>query len=248
MPVVSPISSAPCIILVQPQLAENIGSVARAMLNFGITELRLVDPFQSPVSPEARRTAAGAHCVLENAHLYKTLEDALKDLQTVYATTARPRDMTKIVLSPGEACEDLVNLENQGIKTGILFGREKSGLTNDHLSYVGKVIEIPVNPQFGSLNLAQAVVVLAYEWRKTRENHPSSTLRISQDVAPARQEDLLHFFTRLESALDHTGFLSVPGKRPIMVRNIRNIFNRCHLTDQEVRTLQGILSSLLAYP
>lgn len=239
-------SFSPSIILAQTQLAANIGSTARAMLNFGLTDLRLVAPLEDPLSQPARSMAAGADALLETAKIYPSLKEAIEDLRIVYATTARPRDITKFVTTPEAGCKELVEYARNNIRTGILFGREKSGLTNEDLSWVEKIIEIPVNPEFSSLNLSQAVIVIAYELYQAFHAAPMPVLR-HNDSYPAKRADLINFFERLEKELDDNGFLSVPGKRDIMVRNIRNIFNRTELTDQELRTLHGIVSSLISY-
>lgn len=237
----------PTIILVQTQLAENIGATARAMMNFGLRDLRLVNPLQDWKSKPARSMAAGADALLESATIYTSTEEAIHDIQVVYATTARPRDMTKIVTTPAEACQDLVNYTRNSVKTGLLFGREKCGLTNDDIALVDKVVEIPVNPEFSSLNLSQAVVVMAYQWFQASQAIPETSLRHNPETCPANREELVNFFNRLEAQLDVNGFLAIPGKRDIMVRNIRNMFNRTQLTEQEIRTLHGIVSSLVLY-
>ena len=236
----------PAIILVKTQLAGNIGSAARAMLNFSLTDLRLVEPQQDWKSQPARSMAAGADVLLENARIYPSLEAATADLQVVYATTVRPRDMTKYVTTPKQATEEVHNYSTQNIHTGVVFGPEKSGLCNDDVALADKVIEIPVNTDFSSLNLSQAVLVMAYEWFQAIQTPPKTYLRFG-DTRLATRDELNNFFKRLESALDANGFLDIPGKRDIMVRNIRNMFTRSELTEQEVRTLHGIISSLIIY-
>ena len=236
----------PAIILVQTQLGGNMGSTARAMMNFGLDDFRLVAPMEPPTVPQARSMAAGADALLENAKIFDTLEEAIEDLHVVYATTARPRDMTKEVTTPHLGIKDLAQYSADNVKTGILFGREKSGLTNDDLALVDKVVEIPVNPEFSSLNLSQAVIVMAYEWYQATQTPPSPTLRFN-DTTLASKEELVNFYLRLEKELDENGFLAIPGKRDTMVRNIRNMFNRSNLTDQEVKTLHGIVTSLILY-
>lgn len=238
----------PAIILVKTQLAQNIGATARAMLNFGLTDLRLVTPQEDHLSQSARSMAVGGDALLEAAQIYDTPEAAVQDLQVVFATTARPRDMTKTVTSPRLAMQEFHQLIQQGVRCGIFFGREKSGLKNHEIALCEKVIEIPVNPSFSSLNLSQAVIVLAYEWFQAHLSGGLQKEKIKKgDARHASKGELISFFERLEGELDANGFLRVPEKRDVMVRNIRNMFLRTHLTVQEVRTLHGILSSLLLY-
>ncbi len=237
-------AGAPSVILIDPQLGENIGMVARAMLNFGLSDLRLVRPRDRWPSAMAINAAAGADVVLERARLYDTTERAVADLNRIAAATARLRDMTKPVMTPGEAASAM-GAEGAG-RWGILFGPEDAGLTNDDLALAEVAVHVAANPAFLSLNLAQAVLVLGYEWY--REAHraapPAPPGHLRKDAEPAHQEDILLFYRHLESELDACGFLRVGEKRPRMVRNIRNIFNRAQLTDQEVRTVRGIVTCL----
>ena len=241
----------PAIVLVEPQLGENIGMVARAMLNCGLTELRLVNPRDGWPSDEALAAASGADKVIEGAALFDTTADAVKDLELVFATTARTRDMTHRVVTPREAVgeiKDFMAGARSGgpgdIKAGVLFGREAKGLKNDDLALADAVVMVPVNPAFSSLNLAQAVFCLGYEWLLAASSAPQGGLVMPKETRPANKAELGGLFEHLEEELDRSGFLHVKEKRPVMVRNIRNMFQRARLTEQEVRTLRGIITSL----
>jgi tRNA/rRNA methyltransferase len=232
---------APVIILVQPQLGENIGAAARAMLNFGLTRMRLVSPRDAWPNHQALNTASGAESVIEQAEIFDTTEDAIADLLHVYAATARVRDMVKPVLTPRETAASIRGHGDGGETTGIMFGRERSGLDNDDVALAETLMIVPANPAYSSINLAQAVLLLAYEWF---QSGAPETLGALSRKSPATAEEVQHMFDHLESELDACGFLKPPDKRPRMVRNIRNIFTRADLTDQEVRTLRGIISGL----
>ena len=236
-------AQSPAIVLVQPQLGENIGMVARAMNNCALTELRLVKPRDGWPSEAAVKASSGSEAILEAAKLYETTEEAVADFARVYATTARPRGMTKPVDSPRRAATDLRSAVGAGERCGVLFGPERSGLTNDDVVLAERVIEVPLNPAFTSLNLAQAVLLVGYEWYLLGSETPESRLDAG-GTPPATKAELLNFFGRLETRLDETGFLYPPEKRPAMVRNIRNLFQRMELTEAELRTLHGIVSAL----
>ncbi len=234
---------SPVIILVDPQLGENIGMVARAMLNCGFTELRLVRPRDGWPSDKAIAAASGADQVVDGARLFDTTEAAIADLTAVYATTARPRGMTKPVYAPDEAAPLMAE---DPASTGILFGGEAKGLKNDDIALADAIIMAPLNPQFSSLNLAQAVLLVAHEFYKLGLEPADDPLE-KKGTRPATKEELLGFYEHLESALDGSGFLHVKEKRPTMVRNLRNLFGRARLTEQEVRTLRGIIASLVKH-
>jgi len=234
---------SPIIILVEPQLGENIGAVARAMLNCGLTELRLVKPRDGWPSEPARANAAGADLVIDGVTLYETVEESIADLQLIYATTARLRDMVKPVIPPETAAERLHQASLGGLKTGILFGRERSGLTNDEVVLADAAVIFPLNPEFSSLNLAQAVLLMGWEWRRQVLGKVAEEFMPAQSP-PAERGHLLQFFTHLEGELARTNFFFPPEKKPHMLRNLRNIFERTKLTEQEVRTLHGIVRSL----
>jgi tRNA/rRNA methyltransferase len=232
------------IILVEPQLAQNIGAVARAMLNFGLTDLRLVSPRDGWPNQDALASAAGADIVIENSQIFSTTQAAITDLNRVFATSVRAHDMIKCIYSPHAALMHLVETSQQNQKVGVLFGGERCGLQGEDVSLCEALIKIPSNPEFSSLNLAHAVALIAYEWALNINDAPSQVFRTGA-TSLATREDLGNFFVHLEEELDRTGFLRHQKKRPTMVRNIRNIFQRANLTEQEVRSLRGIIRSLV---
>ena len=233
----------PAIVLVEPQMGENIGTAARAMLNFGLTDLRLVRPRDSWPNEKARTSASRADVVIDDARVYPQMADAVAELKHVYATTARPRDMLKPVLTPRAAMEEARRFTAVGESCGVLFGREKSGLHNEDVAVSEAIIAVPVNPAFASLNIAQAVLVLGYEWFLAGDDTPERQFPPGA-TRSATHDELMGLFEHLERELDVGGFLYPPEKRPTMVRNIRNIFSRVGLMEQEVRTLRGIISTL----
>jgi tRNA/rRNA methyltransferase len=232
----------PAIVLVEPQLGENIGAAARAMLNFDLTDLRLVRPRDGWPSAAATANAAGADEVLEAARLYDGAGEAIAGLNLVYAATARPRDMVKEVVTPAEAARRLREAVACGEACGVLFGRESIGLDNDTVALADAVLTVPSDPGFASLNLAMAVLLVAYEWFKASDATPEAAL--SARSRPATKGELAGLFEHLEAELDACGFLRVREKRPSMVRNLRNILQRARLTEQEVRTLRGVVTGL----
>ncbi len=245
---------SPAIVLVRPQLGENIGTAARAMANFGVCELRLVAPRDGWPNDRARSAAAGADMVIEDAGVFSRTEEAVQDLHYVCATTARVRDMVKPVMTPESAVSEMRKRILDGQRCGILFGPERSGLDNDQLSLADVIITAPVDPAFASLNLAQSVLILCYEWlkqsgaeslgRQTAFDGPAREGLAMQGTRPATRSELVGFLEQLESELDASGFLYPHEKRPAMVRNIRNLFHRVGATEQDVRTLRGIVASL----
>ncbi len=241
-------SPGPEIVLVHPQIGENIGTTARAMLNCGLLNLRLVKPREAWPNQKAAAAAAGATEVLDRARLFDTTGEAVADLNRLYATSARPRDLVKPVMSPRKAALEMAGLISRGGKVGILFGAERSGLDNDDVTIADAIIEVPVNPEFSSLNLAQAVLICAYEWRMAAmgdEGESEPPRRGRPRAAPASKDDMAGFHAHLEAELDRAGFLYPSEKRARMVRNIRNLFARADLTAQEVRTLRGIIAALV---
>ncbi len=230
----------PAIVLVQPTLGENIGAAARAMMNFGLSDLRLVRPRGDWPNPKAVNTASGAERILEDARLFDTTPEAVADLHRVHATTARVRDMEKPALSPRRLAE---TLHGTGARSGILFGREARGLHNDDVALADSIVMVPASAAHRSLNLAQAVLLIGYEWFQRGGSEAVAPAR-RRGGRPASRTELVGFFEHLERELDACGFLFPPEKRPRMVRNIRNIFARAGLSDQEVRTLRGIVSGL----
>ena len=235
--------SAPVIILVNPTLGENIGAAARAMMNFGLSELRLVAPKGDWPNQKAINTASGAESILENACLFQTTQEATADLHRLYATTARVRDMAKPVLSPNQLAEMLHQGCAEGEKSGVLFGREAKGLHNEDIAISEAIVMVPVSDQHRSINLAQCVLLIGYEWFQSVNSVGFKNLR-RKGSAIASQKEIIDFFEHLERELDGCGFLYPPDKRARMVRNIRNIFTRVGLSDQEVKTLRGIVSGL----
>lgn len=243
-----PTLSEPAIILVETQLAENIGTTARAMANFGLGELRLVGPKQWP-HDMARRAASGADFVLDAAKVYPTLEEAVGDLGFVFASTARPREMTKAVRGPNEAALVMRSRAAATIRSGVIFGRERIGLTNEEISLADEILTLPIDPRHASLNIAQAVLIVAYEWRRSEpgegEHIPFGK---GGEPIPADRAELVRLFEHLESALDETGFFRPVQKRPHMVSALRSILHRATLTDQEVRSLRGAIAALQRRP
>lgn len=237
--------AGPRILLIDPQLGQNIGMVARAMLNCGLSELALVRPRDGWPNREAQAAASGAEEILAQARLFDTTEEAVADLRRVYAMTARPRDMVKPVATPRQAALDLRRAVAAGEAVGVLFGPERSGLTNDDLALAERIVSVPLNPGFSSLNLAQAVLLLGYEWFQAGDDTPGERL-VRGRGKPAPKAELTNFFARLERSLDEVGFFHPPEKRAGMVRNLRNLFQRAELSDAEVRTLHGVVSSLRA--
>ena len=239
----SAVTGGPVVILVEPQLGENIGFAARAMLNNGLTDLRLVRPRDGWPNDKARAVAAGADEVIDGAQLFETTTEAVAGLSRVFAASARSRDMIKPVMTPRRAAVELRAEAAAGIACGLLFGPERSGLSNDDMALADTVVQAPLNPAFSSLSLPQAVLILSYEWFQAGDDTLPEKL-VTGRTEPATKADLVAFFERLEAELDNCGFLRVAEKRPNMVRNIRNIFQRTRLTAQELRTLQGIVSGL----
>ena len=238
------ITGGPVIVLVEPQLGENIGMVARAMANFGLSELRLVAPRDGWPSDKARAAASKADHVIDGAVVYETLEQALADLNFVYATTARVRDGFKPVRSPIVAAETLRRKYDAGEKVGILFGREKSGLSNEDVALADEVVTFPVNPAFASLNIAQAVLLMSYEWMKQSMESREATPFTAVDQAPATKEELFGLFDHVEEALDARGFFRPAAKKPKMIDNLRAVLSRRAFTSPEVKVFRGVISSL----
>jgi tRNA/rRNA methyltransferase len=234
----------PVIILVEPQLAENIGMAARAMANFGLSELRLVAPRNGWPKKGAHSAASGATHVLEGARLFASAREAVADLNFVLATTARPREQMKRVFGPEAAMRDVRSRLSEGQGVGVLFGRERTGLDNDEISLADAIVTFPVDPSFSSLNLAQAVLLVAYEWVKLEAG---GALPFAGEFRspPAARETLASFFDFMEGELDAIGYFPT-DKRPGMIRNMRDIFHRMAMTEQDLRTLRGAIRALAA--
>jgi tRNA/rRNA methyltransferase len=233
------------IILVNPTLSQNIGAAARAMRNFDLQDLRLVNPKADWLNKEARSLAADADTVLENALCFDNLEAAIKDIQVCYATTARPRDLNKEVTTPRLAAQEIGVLEHKGAKVGILFGSEKCGLDNDMIALCHKIITIPLNPLFSSINLAQSLIILAYELFQVRKVTSLADPLWQRKDDSAAYGELLGLLQHLESELDKSGYFRVDHKKPVMNRTLHNIFSRANLSTQEIRSLRGVISSLV---
>lgn len=231
----------PVMILVRPQLGENVGAAARAMLNFGLEHLRLVAPRDGWPNPAAVAMASGAARVLDGARVDPDLGSAIGDLDFVYATTARPRDLIKPVLSPQAAMADARDRVAQGQRVGVLFGPERAGLENADVIPANAVITVPVNPAFASLNLAQCVLLLGYEWGK------AATLPIAQPQntpRPATRVEVARLTASLSTRLEQAGFFWPEGKRQSLQDNLDNLLARMPLTDPDVRTLYGVFRAL----
>ncbi|MDX3976871.1 RNA methyltransferase [Shinella sp.] len=238
------IAEGPAIILVHPQLGENIGMVARAMANFGLAELRLVNPRDGWPSEKAISAASKADHVIEAAKVYPSLEAAVADLEFVYATTARDRYGYKEVRSPVVAADDLRVRFRAGEKTGILFGRERTGLTNEEIALADELVTFPVNPAFASLNLAQAVLLMSYEWMKSGLASVEDTPFDALPQRPAKKEELQGLFDHVEETLDARGYFRPAEKKPKLVENLRAILTRPSFTGTEIQVLRGIISCL----
>lgn len=243
------------IILVNPQLGNNIGSVARVMANFSLFSLRIIKPRNGWLNSGAYSSAAGASAILDNAGIFNDFKSAVSDLDFLYATTARRRDIIKEVLSPRSATKEIRGEINLGKKIGILFGGEKSGLSNDQLAYADKIITSPVNPNFASLNLAQAVNIFSYEYyvtgnfetlgRVTRSDKGRMEGLSNDKTKKANKEEYIHFIEFVEGALIETGFFDIPEKQKLMLNNIRSMFQRQNLTQKDIKILFGIFKHIL---
>ena len=240
---IAPIGNSPVVILVRPQLADNIGACARAMANGGLFHLRLVAPRDGWPQEKAWRNSSGADRILDALTLHATVAEATADLHHVFATCPRPRHIVKPVLTARGAAAELREICGRDLKAGLLFGPERAGLDNDDMAATDALIRYPLNPAFMSLNLAQAVMVMAYEWWSADEATPPRTL-MTNETRVATKRELDNFLAHLVAQLDECGFLRNLPKRPGMVRNIRHFFERGEVTEQELRTLHGIVTEL----
>ncbi len=238
-----PIGNSPVVILVRPQLADNIGAVARAMANGGLFHLRLVAPRDGWPQEKAWRNASGAQRLLDALSVHETVADAVADLHHVFATCPRPRHIVKPVLTARGAAAELREICTRELRCGLLFGPERAGLDNDDMAQSDALIRFPMNPAFTSLNLAQAVMVMAYEWWQTTDATPPRVLMTNETVV-ATKGRLENFLAHLVDQLDACGFLRNAPKRPGMVRNLRHLFQRGEVTEQELRTLHGVVTEL----
>lgn len=243
-------TDGPTIILVEPALPENVGMTARAMLNCGLRDLRLVNPKwvkdgESLLHGRAIAASAGGDSVLNEMRVFESLEAAISDINYLVATSPRKHDILKPVYNPDDSLLKIKQAITQGEKCAVMFGCEKSGLTNQHISLANFILEIPLNPAYSSLNLAQAVLIVGYEWTKISEK---IKLRRTKQINSASRDELLEFFSHLEKELEISGFLRVEEKKDVMVQNIRNMFTRLSLSSQEIRTLHGIITYLTKHP
>lgn len=233
----------PCIILIEPQMPENIGMTARAMMNCGLVELRLVNPRENHLSDKAIAASSNAEEILYDAKLYYSTEEAIADLQWVIATTARHRDQIKPILSAEFAAKNMAEKINNGQKCGILFGPERTGLHNQDICLANAIINIPLNPKHCSLNLSQAVLLVGYEFYKTQKDISEQILE-TNNTEIADKNKVLKFCEYLESLLCDCGAFKLEEKRDKMVTNLRNIFTRPQLTKQEIDTLYGAVKHI----
>lgn len=231
-------TSSPSIVLVRPQLGENIGKAARAMLNFGLTDLRLVAPRDGWPNPQAGPAASGADVVLERARVFDSAAEAVADCAHVYATTVRKRGVTKPVVTPEAAARAI---HGEPGRSAILFGPERSGLETDDVAVARTIVTVPINPDFGSLNLAQAVILVAYEWSKGQALASPPEQEID---APAPQVELDGMIGQLDAMLDAAGYFFPPDRTPATRRTLRTLLTKPGWSSQEVRTLRGVLSAL----
>lgn len=238
------IEEGPAVILVEPQLGENIGMVARAMANFGLIDLRLVNPRDGWPNEKANATASGAAYVLESVRVFDTLAEAVADLTYVVATTARQRDGFKRVLGPVEACANMRARDRAGQATGMLFGRERYGLYNQEIGFADDIVTFPVNPAYASLNIAQAVLLMAYEYLKTAGSEDETLPFAGPEFTPAPRAELVGLFEQLEAALDARGYFRPAERKPVQVDGIRAVLSRPGFSVEEIRLLRGVISSL----
>ncbi|MEO0936692.1 MAG: RNA methyltransferase [Pseudomonadota bacterium] len=236
----------PAFVLVRPQLGENIGAAARAMLNFGLSHMRLVAPRDGWPNPDAVAMASGAGRVLDAAMVAGNVAEAVSDSTFVYATTARPRDMTKDVFTPEAAMQDAVQRLGRGQRVSVLFGPERAGLENADIAQANAIISVPVNPDFPSLNLAQCVLLVGYEWRRAAHDAPAVVHELAgSDWAKGAEVEALaaHYEDRLEAA----GFFFPPAKAPSMKMNLRNLWSRMPLTNKDAQMLHGMLRQMVRW-
>lgn len=237
------LAPAPIFVLVAPQMGENIGATARGMLNFGISALRLVNPRDGWPNEKAGAMAAGAGPVIDHTQVFATTAQAIHDCHFVVATTARRREMSLPVWSPQETATALRHRIARGQSCAILFGAERAGLSSEDVAHADAIVSIPVNPTFASLNLAQAAVLLAYEWGQASQTGvPTAAMAPPR---PASRADLTRFLDRLIGALDESGYFFPERKKTVMERNLRIAFTRVGFTDDEIQSLHGVIKSLV---
>lgn len=238
------IKHGPAIILVAPQLPENIGMAARAMANFGLIDLRIVNPRETFPCAKSLSAASKATYIIEQAKLYSSIEASLADLSFVYATSARKRYSYKTISSPSEAMKNSFFYICNAQKIGVMFGRERVGLLNEELSLANEIITFCVNPAYASLNLAQAVLLIGYEWMQASIPNADEPIFCGLAMKPAKKNSLFNLFKQLENALDSRGYFRPTERKGIMVNNLRAVLTRPCFTEQEIRLLRGVISSL----
>ena len=232
-------ANRPIIVLVRPQLGQNIGKAARAMLNFGLTEMRLVAPRDGWPNPDAGPSASGADTVLEQARVFETVQEAIADCSTVYASTVRRRDLVMPVVTPEQMAEKIANASG---RTAILFGPERSGLETEDVALANMIVTVPINPEFGSLNLAQAVILLAYEWSK----HGSLAVPPEKEREPAAPSaEVDGMILQLEGELEAKGYFHPPSRTQATKNTIRTIFTKTGWSSREVKAIRGIIRALV---
>ena len=232
----------PVIVLIRPQLGQNIGKAARAMLNFGLTEMRLVRPRDGWPNPDAGPAASGADIVLERAQVFDTVQDAVADCSMIYATTVRRRDLVMPVLTPEEVAEEA---RAAGTRSAILFGAERSGLETEEVALANAIVTVPINPDFASLNLAQAVILLAYEWSKRSRLAVPPARELEPPAPHAEVEGMI---AQLDEALVEKGYFHPPSRTQATRNTIRTIFTKTGWSSREVKAVRGILRALMGPP
>jgi tRNA/rRNA methyltransferase len=233
------VTAKPVIVLVRPQLGQNIGKAARAMLNFGLTELRLVAPRDGWPNPEAGPAASGADVVLEQAQVFATAEDAIADCNLVFASTVRRRDLVMPVLGPDSMADRIAQSAGQ---SAILFGPERSGLETEEVALASAIVTVPINPEFGSLNLAQAVILLAYEWsRRASLSQPT----VKETELPAPHGELEGLIRQLDAELEAKGYFHPPSRTQATRNTLRTIFTKTGWSSREVKAIRGVIRALV---
>lgn len=232
----------PCVILIRPQMGENIGAVARAMGNFGLSELRIVSPRDGWPNQKAIEMAAGAEAIITNARIYDDFINAMADINIAYATTARPRDMNKRVIEPAQAMQEIAGKYSH-LNIALVFGPERAGIENEEITLCDSIITIPTDAKNRSLNLAQSSVIIGYEWQKVSSELGVPSAEESQQT-PAAKSDIIGLFEQLESYLDKADYFRVGQKKPVMWQNLKNMLIRAHWSEQEIRTFRGMIRSL----
>lgn len=235
----------PAYVLIRPQMGENIGAAARAMWNFGLERMRIVDPRDGWPNQKAVAMASGAGRLLDEAQLFATTQDAISDCDFVYATTARPRGLTKPVFTPEAAMQDVRARIAAGGKVAVMFGPERAGMENDDIARANAIISVPVNPDFPSLNLAQCVLLTGYEWR--REAVPSAPMRVDAVADWAEQMEVEKLASHFEERLDIAGFFFPEAKAANMKMNLRNLWSRMPLTRADVQILHGVMRQMVRW-